>query len=83
MKVNDLPAASALAAHDGRPDSSASATTPWEQAWRYQTDLLQRTVLFLDILREQELSKQISAGLDSYRKRRDEWAEAVFKWLYG
>jgi len=35
------------------------------------------------LARERELSKQISTELDDYRKRRDELAEAVFKWLYG
>lgn len=35
------------------------------------------------LVRERELSQQISTGLDSYRKHRDEVTEAVFKWLYG
>lgn len=125
MKVNDLPHVSALAANAGSPDSPASTPTPWEQTWRYQTDLLQRSILFLDILRERANNmlahehaglpplldfeyetildarrfkhpanyallritgsgtEQISTALDSYRKHRDEWAEAVFKWLYG
>jgi len=52
MKVNDLSAANALAAHAESPGSPASTITPWEQAWRYQTDVLQRSILFLDILRE-------------------------------
>ena len=34
------------------------------------------------LARERELSQQISTGLDSYRKRRDEAMEAAFKWLY-
>ena len=32
---------------------------------------------------ERELSLQISAGLDSYRKHRDEATEAIFNRLYG
>lgn len=32
---------------------------------------------------ERELSKQISTGLDAYRKRRDDATESVFAWLYG
>lgn len=35
------------------------------------------------LVQERELSRQISTGLDSYRLRRDEAAEAAFKWLYG
>ncbi len=35
------------------------------------------------LVREREFSQQISTGLDSYRKHRDEVTEAVFKWLYG
>lgn len=35
------------------------------------------------LVQERELSQQISSGLDTYRNRRDEATEAVFKWLYG
>ena len=35
------------------------------------------------LVRERELSQQVSAGLDGYRMRRDEATEAIFKWLYG
>ena len=43
MKTNDV------------PDLVSTAVGPlalWDQAWRYQLDLFQRSVLFLDILRE-------------------------------
>jgi hypothetical protein len=35
------------------------------------------------LAQERELSRQISTGLDSYRRHRDEATEAVFKLLYG
>src|SRR3970040_303157 len=52
MKMNEL--------HDGLPNAASAADAPgpasasalWEQACRYQTDFLQRSILFLDILRE-------------------------------
>ena len=43
MKPNDVPS---------EVHASTSALALWEQAWRYQVDLLQRSVLFFDILRE-------------------------------
>ena len=35
------------------------------------------------LARERALSQQISSGLDSYRKHRDEATEAIFNRLYG
>ena len=43
MKPSDLPQVSTAA---------AEASALWEQAWRYQVDFWQRSVLFLDTLRE-------------------------------
>lgn len=43
MKPNDVPS---------QARASANPLALWEQAWRYQVDLFQRSVLFLDILRE-------------------------------
>jgi len=52
MKMNEL--------HGGLPNGASAADAPgpasaaalWEQASRYQLDLWQRGILFLDILRE-------------------------------
>jgi hypothetical protein len=52
MKVNDLPLTGAPAASHASPAEPASVPAPWEQASRYQLDLWQRGILFLDILRE-------------------------------
>jgi len=35
----------------------------------------------LDFLEHGMMSKEISTGLDRYRKRKEEAAETVFKWL--
>lgn len=45
MKLGDLPQAD-------RATAALSAPALWEAAWRYQVDFWQRSVLFLDILRE-------------------------------
>ena len=47
MKANDLPRTDAPAADR----AAALAPALWDQAWRYQLDLWQRGILFLDILR--------------------------------
>ena len=43
MKANDIPSLTGM---------SVGPLALWDQAWRYQADLFQRSVLFLDILRE-------------------------------
>src|SRR5574338_477097 len=52
MKANDLPESSVHAAAIEKPGAVTSTAAFLEQAWRYQTDFLQRGILFLDILRE-------------------------------
>ncbi|MFZ5557455.1 MAG: DUF3141 domain-containing protein [Pseudomonadota bacterium] len=52
MKVNDLPHTGAAVAGGASPAEPANAPALWEQAWRYQLDFWQRSVLFLDTLRE-------------------------------
>ena len=52
MKLNDLPRAVRRPASRRRGRATESVPTLWEQAWNYQTDFLQRSILFLDILRE-------------------------------
>ena len=58
--------------------AGAAVLTPWVR--EHRDSVSEDNPL---LVRERELSKQVSTGLDSYRKRRDEAAEAVFKWLYG
>ena len=54
------------------------ALTPWVR--EHRENVSEDNPL---LARERELSQQTSAGLDSYRKRRDEATEVLFKWLYG
>ncbi len=55
-----------------------AALAPW--ITQHRTSITEDNPL---LIREREFSQQISTGLDSYRKDRDEATEAVFKWLYG
>lgn len=58
--------------------AGVAALAPW--ITQHRTSISEDNPL---LIRERELSQQISTGLDGYRKHRDEATEAIFKWLYG
>lgn len=58
--------------------AAVAALAPWVS--EHRANVSENNPL---LVRERELSKQISTGLDAYRKRRDEATETVFASLYG
>jgi len=58
--------------------AGVAALAPWVN--EHRDSLSENNPL---LVHERELSRQISTGLEGYRKRRDRVSETIFKWVYG